>query len=108
MCSGVDKIDEYHVSELTVDKFQQIYADSDRPVVIRNATLDWPAMEKLNFGWLREAYLSDPEILDYENEKECWYNNYKSPHLPPLSFQVRHTSQVTLTVLTPTECRWSK
>ena len=84
MCSGVDKIDEYHVSELTVDKFQQMYAYSDRPVVIRNATLDWPAMEKLNFGWLREAYLSDPEILDCEDEKEYWYNNYKSPHLPSL------------------------
>ena len=57
VCRDVDKIDEYHVSELTVDMFQQRYAYSDRPVVIRNATLDWPAMEKLNFAWLKEAYL---------------------------------------------------
>ena len=84
VCSGVDKIDEYHVSELTVDKFQQMYAYSDRPVVIRNASLDWPAMQELNFGWLKKAYLSNPEILDYEDEKECWYNNYKSVHLPSL------------------------
>ena len=91
VCRDVDKIDEYHVSELTVDMFQQHYAYSDRPVVIRNATLHWPAMEVLDFQWLKEAYLSDPEILDYEErmnnkeyEKECWYNNYKSLHLPSL------------------------
>ena len=35
---------------------------------------------KLNFAWLKEAYLSDPEILDYKDEKECWYSNYKSLH----------------------------
>ena len=57
-----------------------MYAYSVRPMVIRNATLDWPAMEKLNFPWLKEAYLSDPEILDYKDEKECWYSNYKSLH----------------------------
>jgi len=84
ICRDVDKIDEFHVSELTVDMFQQHYAYSDRPVVIRNATLHWPAMQVLNFQWLKEAYLSDPEILEYEDEKECWYNNYKSFHLPSL------------------------
>ena len=84
ICRDVDKIDEYHVSELTVDMFQQKYAFSDRPVVIRNATLDWPAMKVLDFSWLKDAYLSDPEILNYEDDKECWYNHYKSAHLPSL------------------------
>ena len=50
MCSDVDKIDEYHVSELTVEKFQQNYAYSDRPVVIRNASLEWPAMQVQSGG----------------------------------------------------------
>ena len=33
---------------------------------------------------MKEAYLSDLEILDYKDKKECWYNNYKSLHLPSL------------------------
>ena len=33
------------------------YADTGRPVVIRNATLDWPAMSQLSFQWLKAAYL---------------------------------------------------
>ena len=33
------------------------YADTGRPVVIRNATLDWPAMSELTFQWLKAAYL---------------------------------------------------
>ena len=40
-------------------------------------------MTQLNFEWLRNVYLSDPEILDYD-DKECWYNNYKSKHLSSL------------------------
>ena len=83
----MDKIDEYHVSELTRDMFYQHYVSSDRPVVIRNATLNWPAMEVLDFDWLKEAYLKDPEILKYEDKEECWYYNYDSTHihLPSLS-----------------------
>ena len=80
VCKDVDKIDEYHVSELTVDMFQHLYAYTARPVVIRNATLHWPAMKVLDFQWLKEAYTSDPEIL----EKTCWYNNYNSLHLNSL------------------------
>ena len=77
-------VDEYHVSELTVEMFQYLYAYPARPVVIRNATLHWPAMKVLDFQRLEEAYLSDPEVLDYEDKNACWYNNYKSLRLPSL------------------------
>ena len=40
-------------------------------------------MSQLSFEWLKHAYLSDPEILDYD-DKECWFNNYKSKHLGSL------------------------
>ena len=84
MCEDVRHVDEVHVSELSWDTFYRRYADTGRPVVIRNASLDWPAMEVLDFPWLRKAYLSDPDILEYEDKEECWYNNYNSKHLQSL------------------------
>jgi len=83
ICRDVKAIDEIHVSQLTWQKFYKNYADKNRPLVIRNATLDWPAMSELRYSWIKDAYLSDPEILNYE-DKECWYNNYKSKHLNSL------------------------
>ena len=41
-------------------------------------------MKILDYQWLRDAYMSDPEILEYEDKEECWYNNYKSKHLQSL------------------------
>jgi len=84
MCNDVRKIDEVHVSDLPWETFYSRYADTSRPVVIRNASIDWPAMKILDYQWLRDAYMSDPEILEYEDKEECWYNNYKSKHLQSL------------------------
>ena len=33
------------------------YAYSNRPVVVRNATLDWKAMGVLDYDWLKSTYL---------------------------------------------------
>ena len=99
-CRHVRQIDEVHVSELSWETFYSgwvvdiiptisllhsflRYADIGRPLIIRNASLDWPIMSQLSFEWLKHAYLSDPEILDYD-DKECWFNNYKSKHLGSL------------------------
>ncbi|XP_023337908.1 bifunctional arginine demethylase and lysyl-hydroxylase JMJD6 isoform X2 [Eurytemora carolleeae] len=75
ICKDVHKIDEIHVSELSVQLFEERYAYSDRPLVVRNATLDWKAMDTLNYYWFKEQYLSDPEILSYKHE-DCWFNKY--------------------------------
>ena len=42
------------------------------------------SLQELTFDWLKETYLSEPEILEYEDE-DCWYQNYRSLHLPSLS-----------------------
>ena len=57
MCRDVRDIDDVHVSQLSWQDFYREYAETDRPIVIRNATLDWPAMSVLDFNWLRDAYL---------------------------------------------------
>jgi len=82
-CRHVRRIDEVHVSEISWEEFYSGYADIGRPLIIRNATLHWPIMTQLTFEWLKKAYLSDPEILDYD-DKECWFNNYKSKQLGSL------------------------
>lgn len=33
------------------------YAEVGKPLVIRNATLDWRMMTELNFQWLKKTYL---------------------------------------------------
>ena len=85
-----------------------IFPSHSHHLFVRNATLDWPAMSELNYEWIKNAYLrwtpfiekvmkiikykmlfSDPEILNYE-DKECWYNNYKTKHLNSLRSVFRY------------------
>ena len=49
------------------------YADSGRPVVVRNASLAWPAMSQLTYSWLKEEYTREPDTLD-RDEEDCWFN----------------------------------
>ena len=73
-CRHVREIDEVHVSEISWETFysgyiivitrtsrlnfvKHRYADIGRPLIIRNASLNWPLMSQLNFEWLKNAYL---------------------------------------------------
>ena len=76
-CEDISSIDEVHVNDLHVDLFYHKYAYSNRPLVVRNATLHWPAMDTLDYYWLKKAYHSDPEILEF-NDDSCWFNKYKT------------------------------
>jgi len=78
ICRDVNAIDEVHVDSLSVEEFEERYAYSSRPLVVRNASLNWAAMDILNYDWLKSVYLSDPTILDKEDD-ECWFNRYKTP-----------------------------
>jgi len=76
-CRDISSVDEIHINDLSIDLFYDKYAYSNRPLVVRNATLHWPAMEVLDYYWLKDAYHSDPSILEYEDES-CWFNKYKT------------------------------
>jgi len=56
-CGDIDQIDEVHIDDITEDLFMDKYAYSNRPVVVRNATLDWKAMGVLDYDWLKSTYL---------------------------------------------------
>jgi len=76
-CSDIKEIETIHVDKINEDMFENRFAYSGRPLVVRNATLDWKAMDQLNYYWLKDAYLSDPEIFDKEWD-DCWFNRYKT------------------------------
>jgi histone arginine demethylase JMJD6 len=77
VCKDVDVIDDVSVKSLSVEHFEEKYAHSNRPLVVRNASLTWKAMNVLDYSWLRRVYLSDPQILKEEDE-DCWFNQYKT------------------------------
>ena len=54
MCRDVEKVDEEHVEDLSVEEFEAKYAYRNRPLVVRNASLNWPAMNDLNYKWLKD------------------------------------------------------
>jgi len=76
-CCEVHEIDDVHVDDITFQDFAEKYAYTSRPLVVRNASLHWKAMTDLDYYWLKEQYLSDGDILDY-NSDECWFNRYKT------------------------------
>ena len=106
MCRDVRTVDQVHVSHMSWQKFYQHYAETGRPLVIRNATLDWPAMTQLNYDWIRRAYLSDPDTLDYDDDK-CWFNNYKSKHLGSLRSLFRMTAERAHDISRPWYVGWA-
>jgi len=77
MCRDVDRIEEVDVDSLSVEQFEERYAYSSRPLVVRNASIHWPAMKVLDYHWLKNIYLSDQEILEKEGD-DCWFNRYKT------------------------------
>ena len=39
------EIEEVHVSDLSVEMFEELYAYSHRPLVVRNASIFWDALQ---------------------------------------------------------------
>ena len=61
------------------------------------------SMQELTFDWLKETYLSEPEILEYEDE-DCWYHNYRSLHLPSLNSVFRYLRPKRAVVMNTSDC----
>jgi len=77
VCSQVSSIDEFHVDDLSVELFEERYAHSERPLVVRNVSLHWKAMKVLDYNWLKDQYHMRPAEMD-RMDKECWFNSYSS------------------------------
>jgi len=77
VCNQVSSIDEFHIDDLSVQLFEERYAHSERPLVVRNVSLDWKAMKVLDYNWLKDQYHMRPAEMD-RVDKECWFNSYSS------------------------------
>ena len=62
---------------LSIEEFEENYANSNHHVVVRNASLGWKAKHVINYEWLRKLYLSNDSLLTEEDE-ECWFNSYQT------------------------------
>jgi len=78
VCSDVREIDSIHVDNLSVDLFEEKYAYSNRPLVVREAASKWEALKVLDYYWLKNRYMSNPDELDKTGD-DCWFNKYKTP-----------------------------
>lgn len=77
ICSDVREIEEVHVSDLSVEMFEELYAYSHRPLVVRNASVFWDALQVIDYNWLKAEYMKKPEEMDKTGD-ECWFNRYKT------------------------------
>jgi len=83
-CNDVDHIDIVEYFEMTEDRYEEKYAQTNRPVIIRNVSSEWAAMDTVDFGWLRDRYLASEDILKYE-APNCFFKCYKTNEFKSLS-----------------------
>ncbi|PAA81676.1 hypothetical protein BOX15_Mlig011876g2 [Macrostomum lignano] len=57
--NGHVDIEYYH--NLTKERFEKVYVRPARPVIVRNSTLDWPAMASFNLSFFRDLYDKYPK-----------------------------------------------
>ena len=92
----VREIEEVHVSDLSVELFEERYAYTHRPLVDRNASIFWDALQVtiigqygqsmgdqfnnvnfkvIDYNWLKSEYMKKPEEMDKTGD-ECWFNRF--------------------------------
>jgi len=83
-CTDVDSIDDIQATQMTPELFKDRYLRTNRPVVVRNVSLNWEAMKVLDYSWLKAQYTKSEEILQFE-AKNCFFKCYKTEEFPTLA-----------------------
>ena len=102
-CTDVESIDDIPATQMTPELFKERfvarlvlavekinclnisrYLRTNRPVVVRNVSLDWEAMKVLDYSWLKAQYTKTEEILQFE-AKNCFFKCYKTEEFPTLA-----------------------
>ena len=73
MCQDVYEIDIIDAEDMTKELFENRYDFSGRPVLVKNVTAHWTAMQEFNFEFFRDLYedLQSP-VLDNE-DPDCQF-----------------------------------
>jgi len=83
-CKDVEEIDDISMAEMTPQVFKDKYLRTNRPVIVRNVSLDWEAMKVLDFSWLKAEYTKTEDILQYDADN-CFFKCYKTEEFPNLA-----------------------
>ena len=73
MCEGITEVPK--LSGLTVETFVNKFAFSSKPLVVKDATVNWTAMHKFSYEYFRKLYGESKTAL---NETECLFFPYKT------------------------------
>lgn len=73
MCENVTHIHEIPNDEMDPDIFENVYAFTGQPLIVRNVTQDWKAMTAFDFKFFMEIYdrLNSPVL--YNSEPDCQF-----------------------------------
>lgn len=75
MCKSLTEVPIEH--NISAEDFRQKYAYTAVPVLIKNATTSWSAMDTFSYNYLKEIYLSTDGALEVV-EDECQFFPYKT------------------------------
>ena len=80
-CKNVTEIDVIDAINLNAHTFEEKYAYSGRPLLIKNAANNWKAMVALNFEFLQK--LNSIQFMNEDDEEinfqECQFFGYNGP-----------------------------
>ena len=75
ICESVHKVDK--VSGISQEKFEEFYAYTGRPVVIKDGIKNWTATKTFSFDFFKSVYHEDsPALLNQETN--CQFFPYKT------------------------------
>ena len=75
ICESVSRVDK--VSGISQEKFEELYAYTGRPVVIKDGIKNWTATKTFSFDFFKSVYHEDsPALLNQETN--CQFFPYKT------------------------------
>ena len=75
MCEGITEVPK--LSGLTVETFVNNFAFSSKPLVVKDATVNWTAMHEFSYEYFRKLYSEAKSALN-ETYEECLFFQYKT------------------------------
>ena len=65
ICEGVTSAPE--LTNLSMDDFVRNYAYTSRPILVKGAVLDWPAVKVFSYDYFKSLYMKSPDSLEEDN-----------------------------------------
>ena len=79
MCQNVTKIDTIDISDIDYELFMERYAYTGRPLLVKNATYYWEAMDTFDFEFFRDLFedLHSPVLENIDEDCQFFAWDFK-------------------------------